>query len=324
MMEPNKPQREKWSMVAQNWSEVSWEQMASTLREDYSEIMKQYQTKGGLRDRKYQNLQGNYLMFYKLKGDLAERERFEADPYWHGFHQPPKDRNLMLSVLTYNMQSKHDEPIQTLNYKYAKVLSSFYDGNVAPDNVAQRLKDGGGIYFIYAQLCKAEKLRREEPLAQSKSDGLGAADDEHPDADEDAELIVDEDAEQAALEDGHVSDDAIVPGANLPTGDQVASPPPAMPRAANDQPDEVKREDRSITQSNQRLHHRIDEATELIVKFHALELEQIRASGGGEITIYVMPREEDGYWPTIGSIKRLFPHNEGPSPNDAEEPPAAA
>ncbi len=49
-MEPNKPKREKWSMVAQNWAEVSWEEIASTLRDDYAEYMRQYTAKGGVWD----------------------------------------------------------------------------------------------------------------------------------------------------------------------------------------------------------------------------------------------------------------------------------
>jgi len=330
-MDSNKPQREKWSMVARNWAEVGWEQIASELRADYAEYTSKYQTKGGVRDLKYQLLQGIYLMGSRLKGDPIELDGFKADPYWHGFHQPPNEHNLMLSALSYTMKSKHDDPIQTLNYKYAKVLESFYHENVTPDHVARRLKDGGGIDFIYTQLCRSKKLRREESVAEGKSHDVGITDDEHPDddegaalvADEDAELAAAQDAEQAASEDGDMSDNAIVPNANPPTGDQGAPPLPAMPRTTNDQPDEVKRESRSIIQTEQRLHHKVDEATELIVNFHALELDQIRASGGGEIVITVMPREEDGYWPTIGRIKRLFPRNEGPSPDDAEEPPAA-
>lgn len=323
-MESNRPQREKWSMVAQNWSEVSWEQIASTLRDDYAEYMKQYRTNGGIRDRKYQFLQGSYLMFVKLNGDPAELERFKDDPYWHGFHQPPKTRNLMLSVLTYNMQSKHDEPIQTLNYKYAKVLMSLHNDGVAPDNVAQRLKSGGGIYVIYDRICKLDSLHKNGPLNERKRDGVDLTEDESPDADEDVYPNVDEEGEQAASEDGDTSDNAIVHRANPPTDDQRAPPPPAMQRATNNQSDEIKRENHLIIQSKQGRLNRVDLKRELIVEFHPEELDEILASGGGEIMFSVMPCDERGFRRVIGSIKRLFPGDEGSSRGDTGQAPAAA
>jgi len=315
-MESTKSQREKWSMVAQNWTEVSWEEIASTLRDDYAEYMRQYRTKGGVRDLKYRFLQGSYLMTVKIKHDPVERERFKADPYWFGFHQPPNDHNLMLSVLSYNMQSKHDEPIQTLNYKYAKVLESFYDVNVVPDNVAQRLKDGGGIYFIYAQLCKSEKLRREQFVAKDESDVVDTTDDQHPNADEDAEQLV--------SEDNGMSGNAIVLSGNIPTDGQVVPQGQAMARAANDQGHRVEDGSKPLLPPKEGPLNRVDLTTDLIVTFFEAELDQIRASGGGEITFSILPCDERGFWRALGSIKRLHPRNDRQSSGDTEEPPAAA
>ncbi len=256
-------------------------------------------------------------MFFKLKHDPVELERFKADPYWHGFHQPANEHNLMRSVLTYNMQSKHDEPIQTLNYKYTKVLVSFYAENVVPDNVAQRLKDGGGIYFIYTQLCKSEKLRSERIATETQSNDVdatpaeilasdtsnGATDDEPPDANEE-EM-------RAGSEDCGIMGTPIILNSNMVTDDQILPPVPAMRRAANAQTDEVKREI-SIAQPKQGPLNRVDLKKELIVEFLPEEIDKILASGGGEIAFSLMPCDERGYVRAIGRLRGFsIPRDDG-------------
>jgi len=134
-------------------------ELARTLVEQFSTGLE-----SGVRRPLYTFLQGNFLLgsFYKESPD--EYRRFKNDEYWRDVPQKPNERNLMRSVLAYTMRTKERgrEKLQNRVYKYARVLDYFYQHEVISDEVPLRLKDGGGIDAIYAQVCR-DARRPEGP-----------------------------------------------------------------------------------------------------------------------------------------------------------------
>ncbi len=118
--------------------------LARTLADRFSALSGDLEGTGGILDRLYGFLQGNYLLGSFFKECPEEYQRFKDDEYWLDVRQKPND-----------MRSKDREALQNCAYKYARVLEHFHQKDFVSDEVPQRLKDGGGIDAIYATLCRA-------------------------------------------------------------------------------------------------------------------------------------------------------------------------
>jgi hypothetical protein len=286
-----------------------------------------------------------YELGCQYKEDDASFKLLADAPFFKDDREKPKKNNVMKTLAILGMSANpHQKELRGLAVRIGAVLEDFYVGGVppVPTVVAEKLKTEGGIYKLYRR--RSEKANADDVVqddfdllsddgpetagderdafkdekTETSEDGTedvpetDNTDDEHPDADEDAE--------QAASEDSGMSDNAIVLSGNMPIDDQVVPEAPAIARAANDQPDDVKREI-SIVQPKQGPLNRVDLKKELIVEFLPEEIDQILASGGGEIAFSLMPCDERGYVRAIGRLKWLYPRDDRQSPGD--EPPAA-
>jgi hypothetical protein len=109
----------------------------------------------GIRDQLYYGiLKDAYWIGTFFKECPDQYHRFKNDEYWRDVRRKPNDSNIMRSVLSRVMCAKMQESLQNRACKYARVLESFYQQDLLPDDVPQRLKDGGGIDTIYAALCR--------------------------------------------------------------------------------------------------------------------------------------------------------------------------
>lgn len=107
-----------------------------------------------IRDRLGMFLQDNYFLGFFFKQCPEQYQRFKDLPYWRDVRQKPSDRNVMRSILTFTMDSKKQDALQNRACKYARVLEHFCEEEVVPDEVAHRLKDGGGVDATYSALCR--------------------------------------------------------------------------------------------------------------------------------------------------------------------------
>jgi hypothetical protein len=82
---------------------------------------------------------------------LDEFATFKEDPFWANVRQRPKDDKIMRAVLMFTMKARSAKLASSIT-KTAKVLESMASQDVKPGEVAKRLKAGGGILKMYAEL----------------------------------------------------------------------------------------------------------------------------------------------------------------------------
>src|SRR5271163_1479784 len=86
-----------------------------------------------------------------LINDRVECDRFWRQPFWKGVHKAPKRDEVMKAVMMVAMDTNSRPNLRKRAEKTGKVLQSFLKDKVEPDEVVERLKEGGGIEKMYRE-----------------------------------------------------------------------------------------------------------------------------------------------------------------------------
>lgn len=140
----------------------------------------------GYRAKLYEFAERCYEVGVGFKDRLDVFARFKENSFWDGARQKPKDDKVMKAVVMFAMKamSKHHMSRVT---KTASVLESLAKQGVKATEVANRLKEGGGIEKMYAALSPNRNNKARVPddlemlvpgLAEGDQEDGGAEDEE--------------------------------------------------------------------------------------------------------------------------------------------------
>jgi hypothetical protein len=117
----------------------------TTLRLQFKQSQEKY------RDGLYKFAAECYSSGRRLINDRVECERFWRQPFWKGVHKAPKRDEVMKAVMMVAMDTNSRPYLRKRAEKTGKVLQSFSEDEVEPDEVVERLKEGGGIEKMYRE-----------------------------------------------------------------------------------------------------------------------------------------------------------------------------
>lgn len=107
--------------------------------------------------------------------DKAQFERLKADSFWEASRQKPKDASRSKWALYFIMQAKTPN-VRSRAGRYAVVLDGLIGDDVAPNAVAARIKDMGGVEEAYEAF--RGHSRNDAPEETGHGDDSDAAGDE--------------------------------------------------------------------------------------------------------------------------------------------------
>jgi hypothetical protein len=113
-------------------------QLFAMLSEEYAEAT------DGYRAKLYVFAQRCYRIGLGYTRYPNEFKKLKEDPFWADVRQKPKDDKKMRAVLVFTIKARSAKHASSIT-KIAKVLDSMAAQNIKPDEVAKRLKAGGGI-----------------------------------------------------------------------------------------------------------------------------------------------------------------------------------
>jgi hypothetical protein len=266
--------------------------LARTLSYQFALLSGELQARGGIRDRVYGILKDAYWLGSFFKECPDEYRRFKGDAYWLDVRQKPNDRNVMRSVLSFVMRANQQESLQNRACKYARVLECLHQQELLPDEVPQRLKDGGGIDAIYATLCRDARPpegRWELPLSRT-ANGTGAV--------------------QGPLAEGEVGGDRDDGG--LADEGQLRSVP--LLTVANDSTDTLRGEIRPAGASKRGQLHGFPHKIILEVEMFEFELEEVLGAKRATICVNVEPKGNRRRRPVVAQFVFTSNRTDGPWP----------
>jgi hypothetical protein len=117
----------------------------TTLCQKFNQSQEKY------RDGLYKFAAECYSSGRRLINDRVECERFWRQPFWKGVHKAPKRDEVMKAVMMVAMDTNSRPYLRKRAEKTGKVLQSFSEDEVEPDEVVERLKEGGGIEKMYRE-----------------------------------------------------------------------------------------------------------------------------------------------------------------------------
>ncbi len=120
-------------------------QFFEKLSEEYGEATE------GYRAKLYEFAARCYKVGLGFRERLDQFARFKEDSFWADARQKPRDDKIMRAVLVFTMKARSAKLASSIT-KTARVLDSLAAQGIKPDEVAKRLKAGGGILKMYADL----------------------------------------------------------------------------------------------------------------------------------------------------------------------------
>jgi hypothetical protein len=154
----------------------------------YEELCEKYnEAAEGYRVQVYNFAARCYRIGLGFVKDIEEFKRFTADTFWVDVRQKPKDTKIMKAVLTFAMKAKSKQLLNRAS-KTAAVLESLAEQQIDADEVAERLKAGGGIEKLYRDLSPNRNINSRLPddlelLSPSLAEDDGDVDDDNGDED---------------------------------------------------------------------------------------------------------------------------------------------
>ena len=267
----------------------------------------------GHQERLYEFLQACYWVgqFY-TQNNFAYRQ-FKLLDFWRHSRQKPKGKlNIMKWVVYFAMRAL-SKRMRDRAGKYWKVLDSFLNDDVAADAVARKLKAGGGVDRLYAELCdrvREDEAKRDdlELLRAAPSRLVRSADDEIGDERLDAH----QGTPQAPFADDHPGEStaASVRSENLKIADHVPREPVALLQAADEWSDVIADDNQKVAKRGPL--SRIDLDLNLAIDMRRREIDQVGAAKWVTIVAKVESPDERGWF-------RVVAHSVSPSYN-SEQP----
>jgi len=201
--------------------------------QQFERISKEYaEASEGYRAKLYAFAARCYKVGQGFKTRLDVFARFKEDAFWNDARQKPKDDKVMKAVVTFAMKAKSKHQMSRVS-KTASVLESLAKQGVMANEVAKRLKDGGGIEKMYAALSpnRNNKARVPDDLEMllpglAEDDDNDHGDDEYANGDDEA----------ASWDEDNLFDEGDWTGLDLDEVGAGTRRSPAMPRAASDLP----------------------------------------------------------------------------------------
>src|SRR5271170_2830911 len=117
----------------------------TTLCQQFNQSQEKY------RDGLYKFAAECYSSGRRLISDRVECDRFWRQPFWKGVQKAPKRDEVMKAVMMVAMDTNSRPNLRKRAEKTGKVLQSFLKDEVEPDEVVERLKEGGGIEKMYRE-----------------------------------------------------------------------------------------------------------------------------------------------------------------------------
>jgi hypothetical protein len=181
---------------------------AKRAAEFFIRIKQEYEDAAdGQRLQLYKYAQRCFQVGLDFINDLNEFKRFMSDDFWINVRQKPKDDQIMKAVLTFTMNARTSRQ-QTKVTKLAKILVHLTEDQMAVGQVANYLKENGGIAGLYSQLTGDANKRKRVPddleilslrTEEEEDEGEPEDEEEHdirpepdPEPDEEPEGIIEE------------------------------------------------------------------------------------------------------------------------------------
>jgi hypothetical protein len=287
---------------------------ARTLAYRFAALSGDFQARGGIRDRLYGILKDAYWLGSFFKEWPEAYRRFKNDEYWLDVRQKPNDRNIMRSVLAFTMRTKNQEALQNRACKYARVLEYLHQEELLPDEVPQRLKDGGGIDEVYAKLCRDPGAR--EGQGDSLEELIGAPPPVPTANVTDAETSDGGPglAAERSLASGDSDDAFPLDDDGLQSNGRGPCDPISALCGANERTDTFSGEAQRARTTKLGPLNRIDLKTTLAVEMFECELEEVLHARRATIRVIVQPRDARGWVRVVTQSVMTSNSVEGPWP----------
>jgi hypothetical protein len=260
-------------------------QFFQTISDEYADASEGYRTK------LYEFAARCYKVGVGFKKRLDVFARFKENSFWDEARQKPKDDKVMRAVVTFAMKAKSKHLLSRVS-KTATVLEWLADQGAKPGEVAKRLKDGGGIEKMYADLSPTRNGNgRVADDLEMLLPGLPDAEveDSAPETEETSEGAESDDADwYAGAEDSDADQDLM----DDPIGKQ-----PAMPRAANNDPTITDIGGVASPPKHPSLRGVFDPDKHLLIEMGdcGVSIEEVLNMGAARIAVVIEPADDSGY-----------------------------
>jgi hypothetical protein len=286
---------------------------AKTLAEFYAQSSCEcFESSGGFNDRRYEFLARCYPLAIIFSNSPSDFQRFKNDAFWKGFERKPYSDDVVRWVLYFAMRATSDQ-VRNRACKAAKVLNSFLDEEVRPEDVFRRLKEGRGPEPMY------NRIRASASKDQFAGDNLerGLAE---------IRSLLEDESGSTRNDDLDAPDyEPAEPSAMALTGNLEPVDRPPLSSLARVHALQRQSYDEEIQQAGGAKVgplNRIDRKTQFVIDMTEDELANLLGAKRGTINFTLDPPDRRDWRRAVVRSYRLFCDQEGPWPNIYADTPS--